>query len=82
MSASSRARQADSLQPICKTPLWLREAQTPRRRWGLSGGFGPAWTEAGQRKHLQKDPSDIPVLSTACGLAVLQEMGIACIAPG
>lgn len=85
MSADSRASQADTLQPICKTPLWLREAQTPRRRWGLNGALGPAWPGAGKGKHPQKDPGVIPAIPgipAVCGLAAVQEMKIAFIAPG
>lgn len=81
MSADSRASQADTLQPICKTPLRLKKAQTLRRRQVLSDGFSPSWPGAGKGKHPQKDPGDTPARPAACGLAAVQEMEIAFIAP-
>lgn len=53
MTADTRARQADALHPICKTPVWLRNVQTLRRRQVWSGDLAPTWPEACKGKHSQ-----------------------------
>lgn len=63
MTADSRTKQAETLHPICKTPVWLRKVQTLRRRWVLTRDFAPTWPETSKGKRSQNSTVTAPCLT-------------------
>lgn len=66
----------ETLHPTCKMPVWLRKAQTPRKRQVLTSDFAPWSLQIKRSQSSQVTPS-----CPACGLAAVREVEIAYIVP-